>query len=57
MSWASRSTSVRSPYWSALWGIAGAFLAVPITAIMAVVFSEIAGMRPIAVLLSRDGRL
>jgi len=43
--------------WSALWGIPGAFLAVPITAIMAIVFSEFAGTRPIAVLLSRDGRL
>jgi hypothetical protein len=37
--------------------IASAFLAVPITAIMAIVFSEIAGTRPIAILLSRDGRL
>jgi predicted PurR-regulated permease PerM len=43
--------------WSALWGIPGAFLAVPITAIMAIIFSEFAGTRPIAVLLSRDGRL
>ena len=43
--------------WSALWGIAGAFLAVPITAILAIVFSEFAGTRPIAVLLSRSGRL
>jgi len=43
--------------WSALWGIPGAFLAVPITAIMAIVFSEFPGTRPIAVLLSRDGRL
>jgi AI-2 transport protein TqsA len=43
--------------WSALWGIPGAFLAVPITAIIAIVFSEFAGTRPIAVLLSRDGRL
>ena len=43
--------------WSALWGIPGAFLAVPITAIMAIVFSAFAGTRPIAVLLSRDGRL
>jgi len=43
--------------WSALWGIPGAFLAVPITAIMAIVFSQFAGTRPIAVLLSRDGRL
>ena len=43
--------------WSALWGIPGAFLAVPITAIMAIVFSAFAGTRPIAILLSRDGRL
>jgi AI-2 transport protein TqsA len=43
--------------WSALWGIPGAFLAVPITAIMAIVFSGFAGTRPLAVLLSRDGRL
>ena len=43
--------------WSALWGIPGAFLAVPITAIMVIVFSTFAGTRPIAVLLSGDGRL
>jgi len=43
--------------WSALWGIPGAFLAVPITAIVVVVLSEFPGSRPLAVLLSRDGRL
>jgi predicted PurR-regulated permease PerM len=43
--------------WSALWGLAGAFLAVPVTAIVAIVLSEFEGTRPIAVLLSRDGRL
>ena len=43
--------------WSGLWGIAGAFLAVPITAILAIVFSEFAGTRPIAVLLSRNGQV
>jgi AI-2 transport protein TqsA len=43
--------------WSELWGIAGAFLAVPITAVLAIVFSEFMGTRPIAVLLSRNGRL
>lgn len=41
--------------WSAIWGIAGAFLAVPITACMALVFAEFDGTRPIAVLLSRTG--
>jgi AI-2 transport protein TqsA len=43
--------------WSELWGIPGAFLAVPITAIMTIVFSEFAGTRPIAVLLSKNGRI
>jgi predicted PurR-regulated permease PerM len=43
--------------WSELWGIPGAFLAVPITAIMTIVFSEFAGTRPVAVLLSKSGRL
>ncbi len=43
--------------WSELWGIPGAFLAVPITAIMTIVFSEFAGTRPVAVLLSKNGQL
>jgi predicted PurR-regulated permease PerM len=43
--------------WSELWGVPGAFLAVPITAILAIVFSEFPGTRPIAVLLSSNGRL
>jgi len=43
--------------WSELWGLAGAFLAVPIAAILVIVLSEFSGSRPIAVLLSRDGRL
>ena len=43
--------------WSELWGIAGAFLAVPITAVLAIIFSEFLSTRAIAVLLSRNGRL
>ena len=43
--------------WTGVWGIAGAFLAVPITPIMAIVVSEFEGSRPIAVLLSRNGQL
>ena len=39
--------------WAELWGIPGAFLAVPITAIMTIVLSEFPQTRPIAVLLSR----
>ena len=43
--------------WSELWGIPGAFLAVPITAIMTIVFSEFPGTRQVAVLLSKNGRV
>src|SRR5512137_328423 len=41
--------------WTQLWGIAGAVLAVPITSVMVIVFSEFAGTRPIAILLSKNG--
>ena len=41
--------------WSALWGISGAFLAVPITAVLVMIFAEFPGTRPFAVLLSRKG--
>jgi predicted PurR-regulated permease PerM len=43
--------------WSALWGIPGALLAVPLAMIMLLVFREFEGTRPLAVLLSRDGQL
>lgn len=43
--------------WTGLWGLAGAFLAVPVTAVLAIVFSEFAATRPIAILLSRKGTL
>ncbi|MGY0561519.1 AI-2E family transporter [Luteimonas sp. A277] len=43
--------------WGALWGIPGAFLAVPITSVLAIVLSEFSGTRPIAVLMSRSGDL
>lgn len=43
--------------WGSLWGIPGAFLAVPITAVLVIVLSEFPGSRPIAVLMSRGGRV
>jgi predicted PurR-regulated permease PerM len=42
--------------WVALWGVPGAFLAVPITAMMTIIFSEFPGTRAIAVLLSQNGK-
>ncbi len=43
--------------WSSIWGLAGAILAVPISAILVIVLSEFPGTRPIAVLLSKDGNV
>ncbi|MBT9385973.1 AI-2E family transporter [Pseudooceanicola sp. CBS1P-1] len=43
--------------WSTIWGIAGAVLAVPMTASMVLVFAEIKATRPVAVLLSGTGRV
>ncbi len=43
--------------WTGLWGVPGAFLAVPITAIITIIFSEFPGTRALAVLLSRNGSL
>ncbi|MCL5779112.1 AI-2E family transporter [Limibaculum sp. FT325] len=41
----------------ALWGIVGALIVVPVLAICIIVFGRIPSMRPVAVLLSGDGRV
>ncbi|UNK58805.1 AI-2E family transporter [Pseudoxanthomonas daejeonensis] len=43
--------------WTALWGVPGAFLAVPVTASLVMVLAEFQGSRPIAVLLSKKGEV
>ncbi len=43
--------------WTELWGVTGAFLAVPLTACLTIVLSSFPGTRPVAVLLSKDGRV
>ncbi|MGB7431348.1 MAG: AI-2E family transporter [Ahrensia sp.] len=43
--------------WGSLWGVAGALLSVPITAILVIILSEFDGTRPIAILLSRNGKI
>jgi AI-2 transport protein TqsA len=43
-------------FWTVLWGIAGAFLAVPLTLMAMMVFSEFEDTRWVAALLSNDGR-
>lgn len=44
-------------FWSALWGLPGALLAVPMTASLVLVLAEIKATRPIAVMLSSSGRV
>lgn len=44
-------------FWTAIWGIPGALLSVPITVCMLIVFSHIPAMRPLAILMSGDGTL
>jgi len=42
-------------FWAAVWGIPGMFLAVPIMVGVMIVCSHVPGLRPVAVLLSREG--
>ena len=42
-------------FWTVLWGIAGAFLAVPLTLMSMMVFAQFESTRPVAALLSNDG--
>ena len=43
--------------WTSLWGIPGAIVSVPITAVLVIVLSGFPEARPIAVLLSKTGQL
>lgn len=43
--------------WGSIWGIAGMFLCVPMTVIMTIVLSYFELTRPLAILLSADGRI
>jgi len=42
-------------FWGAVWGIPGMFLSVPIMVMLMVVCSHVPALRPIAILLSREG--
>jgi len=43
--------------WGAMWGPAGMFLAIPMTVIVVMICARFPTSRPIAILLSRDGRV
>ncbi len=42
-------------FWGAVWGIPGMFLSVPIMVALMIVCSEVPALRPVAILLSREG--
>ena len=42
-------------FWGLVWGLAGMFLAVPITVMIMIVCAHVPSMRWVAILLSRDG--
>lgn len=43
--------------WGSIWGIAGMFLSVPFTVILMIVFSEFSKTKPIAIILSQNGKI
>lgn len=50
------ATIVALSFWTLLWGIPGAFLAVPMTLILMMIFSQFEATRWLAAALSNDGR-
>lgn len=44
-------------FWTSLWGIPGALLSVPISVCLLIVFSHLPATRPLAILMSGDGKL
>lgn len=42
-------------FWGAVWGVAGMFLAVPIMVATMIVCAEVSWLRPVAIMLSREG--
>lgn len=44
-------------FWTAVWGLIGAFLSVPLTVCILIVLAHIPATRPVAILMSKDGQL
>lgn len=42
-------------FWTALWGLPGAILSVPLTSVLMIILAASKGTRPIAIMLSADG--
>jgi len=43
-------------FWGAIWGVVGAFLSTPLTVMAMAILAEFKGARPLAILLSGDGK-
>jgi len=43
--------------WGNIWGVVGMFIGVPLTGILVIVMSYIPAARPVAIVLSSDGRI
>ncbi len=43
--------------WTAMWGLAGTILAIPLTAVVMIILSQIHSTRPLAILMSESGEL
>ena len=43
-------------FWGAVWGVAGAFLSTPLAVMAMAILAEFRGTRPLAILLSSDGK-
>jgi len=43
-------------FWGAIWGVVGAFLSTPLTVMAMAILAEFKGGRPLAILLSGDGK-
>ena len=44
-------------FWTALWGLPGAILAVPLTSVLMIILAANSGSRPLAIFLSADGKV
>ncbi len=44
-------------FWMSIWGVIGAILAIPLTSMVMIILAEIPGTRPIAALMSGDGKI
>ncbi len=44
-------------FWSAIWGVAGTFLAVPMMVVVMIICTHVSGLRQVAIMLSKTGEL